>query len=76
MGSFTFTVHPEADREKSASLAAQLLYERMNETRLFLVHVLALIGAALALSLLAASFPEHPSISLYPVGSTGPPRSP
>ena len=52
MGSFTFTVHPEADREKlHALLAAQLLYERMNETRLFLVHVLALMGALLWLCL-------------------------
>jgi hypothetical protein len=52
MATFTFPVLPSADREKlQALIEAQLLYERMNETRLFLVHVLALMGALLWLCL-------------------------
>ena len=48
MGSFTFPVPPGADREElHALIEAQLLYERMNETRLFFVHALAIIISAL-----------------------------
>ena len=46
MGSFTFTVPQRADKKKlQALIEAQLIYERMNEARLFFVHVLAIIGA-------------------------------
>ncbi len=46
MGSFTFTVPPGADKKKlRALIEAQFIYERMNEARLFFIHVLAVIGA-------------------------------
>ena len=48
MDSFTFTVPPNADKKKlEALIAAQLIYEKSNEARLFFVHALALIGALL-----------------------------
>jgi hypothetical protein len=52
MATFTFTVPPNADKKKlHALIEAQLLYEKMNETRLFFVHALALISALLWLCL-------------------------
>jgi hypothetical protein len=46
MGSFTFTVPSGADEKKlQALIEAQLIYERMNEARLFFIHVLAINGA-------------------------------
>jgi len=48
MGSFTFPVPQGADKDKlQALIEAQLIYERMNEARLFFVHLLAVIGAPL-----------------------------
>ena len=48
MSSFTFSVPPGVDKKKlEALIEAQLMYERMNEARLFLVHLLAIIGAPL-----------------------------
>ena len=48
MGSFTFPVPQGADKKKlEALIEAQLVYERMNEARLFFVHALALTGAPL-----------------------------
>src|SRR5262249_36339855 len=48
MGSFTFSVPQGADRQKlQALIEAQLIYEKMNEARLFFIHVLAIIGAPL-----------------------------
>ena len=48
MGSFTFSVPQGADRKKlQALIEAQFMYERMNEARLFFVHVLAIIGVPL-----------------------------
>ena len=52
MGSFTFKVPPGADKKKlEALVATQLMYERLNEARLFCVHVLAIIGALVWLCL-------------------------
>ena len=52
MISFTFSVPPGADKNKLEALtAAQLIYERLNEARLFLVHLSALVGAPLWLCL-------------------------
>ena len=52
MGSFTFTVPQRVDKKKlHALIEAQLLYERMNEARLFFIHSLATIGALLWLCL-------------------------
>jgi hypothetical protein len=52
MGSFTFKVPPGADKKKLQALVdAQLTYERVNEARLFFVHVLAIIGALVWLCL-------------------------
>ena len=48
MGSFTFSVPPGADKQKLKDLIeAQFIYEQLNEARLFLVHMLAIIGAPL-----------------------------
>ena len=52
MGSFTFSVPPGADKKKlEALITAQLRYEQLNEARLFLVHLLAIVGAPLWLCL-------------------------
>ena len=60
MGSFTFPVPQGADKEKlQALIEAQLIYEKMNEARLFLIHVLAIIGAPLWLYIWWATvFPQ------------------
>jgi hypothetical protein len=48
MASFTFSVPPGADKKKlEALIAAQFIYERLNEARLFLVHLVAIVGAPL-----------------------------
>lgn len=48
MGSFSFSVPQGADKKKlQALIEAQFMYERMNEARLFCVHLLAIIGAPL-----------------------------
>jgi hypothetical protein len=48
---FTFTVPPGADKEKlRALIAAQIIYERVNEVRLFLVHTLAIMSVLVWLS--------------------------
>jgi hypothetical protein len=48
MGSFTFSVSPGADRQKlQALIEAQFIFEQLNEARLFLVHLLAIVGAPL-----------------------------
>jgi hypothetical protein len=52
MATFTFSVPPGADKKKlEALISAQLMYEQLNEARLFLIHVLALSGAPLWLCL-------------------------
>ena len=52
MGSFTFSVPAGANKKKlEALIAAQLMYERLNEARLFLVHLSALVGTPLWLCL-------------------------
>ena len=52
MATFTFSVPPGADKKKlEALIEAQLMFERMNEARLFLVHLLAIVGAPLWLCL-------------------------
>jgi hypothetical protein len=60
MGSFTFSVPAGADKKKlEALIEAQLMFERMNEARLFLVHLLAIVGAPLWLCLwLVPSLPQ------------------
>jgi hypothetical protein len=48
MASFTFSVPQGADKKKlQALIEAQLIYERLNEARLFFVHALAGISALL-----------------------------
>jgi hypothetical protein len=48
MATFTFAVPQGADQKKlQALIEAQLMYERMNEARLFFIHVLAVISVLL-----------------------------
>ncbi len=52
MASFTFSVPPGADQKKmQALIETQLMYEQLNEARLFLVHLLAIAGVPLWLCL-------------------------
>jgi hypothetical protein len=52
MATLTFPVPHGADKKKlEALIEAQLMYERLNEARLFFVHVLAIIGAPVWLCL-------------------------
>lgn len=48
MSSFTFSVPHGADQKKlEALIEAQFMYERINEARLFCIHLLAIISAPL-----------------------------
>jgi DNA-binding GntR family transcriptional regulator len=72
MGSFTFKVPQRADKKKlQALIEAQLIYERINEARLFFVHVLAIIGALVWLCLCWPTlFSQHTRAFILALWST------